>query len=450
MNAKSSTAQAGYEADIAEQTQEAAEPARPPPKSLATGSSIYLLSNILNAAIPFALLPVLTRYLTPAEYGEVAMFQTWLAALGAFTGLSVHGAAARKYYDTGMDGQELKRFIGACLQVLAFSTLFTFLVVFLLRAQLATWLGLKPAWVLAAVGVSAASFVIQVRLEQWQIRRQAISYGMLQISQSLLVMLLSLLLVVVLLWAAQGRILAHIWTVLAFMVIALYFLHKDKLLAFNDKWSRIREALAFGVPLIPHVAGSFLVSAVDRFVVNAELGLAQAGMYMVAVQFSSVMLLVFDAINKAYIPWLYERLQRNVHAEKQQVVRYTYLYFAVVLFIAALAFLVGPYFITLIAGERFSSAGDAIGWLALGQAFGGMYYMVTNYIFYSKRTGLLSLSTITAGLVNVALLLVLIKPFGIVGAAQAFCIAMAMRFLLTWAVAQRRHPMPWFDFMKTR
>src|SRR5690606_34839927 len=76
-------------------------PARTTPRnpSLASGASIYLLSNILNAALPFALLPILTRYLGPAQYGEVAMFQTFLATLAAFTGLSVQGAAARKYYD---------------------------------------------------------------------------------------------------------------------------------------------------------------------------------------------------------------------------------------------------------------------------------------------------------------------------------------------------------------
>lgn len=55
---------------------------------------MYLVSNILNAIIPFALLPVLTRYLSPEEYGEVAMFQTLLGAMTAFVGLSMAGAAA--------------------------------------------------------------------------------------------------------------------------------------------------------------------------------------------------------------------------------------------------------------------------------------------------------------------------------------------------------------------
>jgi O-antigen/teichoic acid export membrane protein len=81
----------------------------------------------------------------------------------------------------------------------------------------------------------------------------------------------------------------------------------------------------------------------------------------------------------------------------------------------------------------------------LGQAFSGMYLMVTNYIFYSKKTGLLSLVTISSGLLNVVFLVVLIKLLGITGAAMAFTLAMALRFLLTWWVAQKRHPMPWFN-----
>lgn len=105
-----------------------------------------------------------------------------------------------------------------------------------------------------------------------------------------------------------------------------------------------------------------------------------------------------------------------------------------------------PPLLILIAGEKYSAAVDVIGWLALGQAFHGMYMMVTNYIFYSKRTGLLSLSTITAGLINVWLLMILIPFMGLKGAAIAFAISQSIKFLLTWYIAHLRHPMPWFDF----
>jgi len=69
-----------------------------------------------------------------------------------------------------------------------------------------------------------------------------------------------------------------------------------------------------------------------------------------------------------------------------------------------------------------------------------MYLMVTNYVFYSKRTGLLSAVTIFSGVLNVGLLLLLVESQGLAGAAIAYSIAMGVRFLLTWWVAQRRVP----------
>jgi O-antigen/teichoic acid export membrane protein len=197
---------------------------------------------------------------------------------------------------------------------------------------------------------------------------------------------------------------------------------------------------------MPHAAGLFLLSSVDRFVINAELGLEQVGIYMVAVQLVAAMGLVFDAINNAYVPWLFERLQRNQTDEKRQIVRWTYGYCLALLCVVMFAFTIGPPLLVFIAGEKYRAAGQVVGWLALGQAFHGMYLMVTNYIFFSKRTGLLSVATITSGLINVGLLLLLISFMGIKGAAIAFAISMACKFLLTWYVAQLRHPMPWFDF----
>lgn len=409
-----------------------------------SGSVIYLLSNIFAAAIPFILLPILTRYLNPVEYGEVGIFLTLIAGLAAFTGVSVHGAASRKFYDDGLKKHTMKDFIGACLQILLASSLLVIVIAWLFQSQLSEWLGLQPHWILWAVIASAASFVFQLRMGQWQVRRQASLYGIMQISQALINTLLSILLVVVFLQGADGRISAYIISTIAFAILAVFLLYRDNLLGFAWHPSYIKEALAFGVPLMPHVAGIFLLSAVDRLVIDYQLGLAQVGIYMVAVQLASIMGIIFDAINKAYVPWLFERLKRDQPDEKKQIVRLTYAYFLVSLLAAGLVFVVGPITVTLVAGERYAEAGSVIGWLALGQAFSGMYLMVTNYIFYSKKTGLLSLVTIGSGLLNVVLLVVLIKMLGLTGAAIAFALSMALRFLFTWLVADKHHPMPWF------
>ena len=414
--------------------------------SFLKGASVYLVSNLLNAVIPFLLLPILTRYLSPAEYGQIAMFQTLLAGIGTFIGLNAIGAANRKFYDGDIDETVLRQFNGSCVHILIVSSFITFIGIVLFQNQLSEFLAIPTSWILAAVVISAFSFITSMRLGQWQIRSQAKWFGVLQVSSSLVNMLLSLLFVIGLTQGAQGRIDAQVITGILAAIIALIWLYKDKLLQVKVwKPQYIKEALSFGVPLIPHSVGFFLISSVDRFVINEKMGLSDAGIYMVAVQLSSAIAIVFDAINKAYVPWLFERLKRNDHKEKKQIVKYTYIYFVIALFVAGIAFIIGPFFITFLAGDKYSEAGKVIGLLCLGQAFGGMYLMITNYIFFAKKTGRLAIVTIITGIINIMLLFVFVTHMGLIGAAMAFVISKFIQFVMTFILANKSMVMPWFS-----
>jgi O-antigen/teichoic acid export membrane protein len=407
----------------------------------------YTIANICSALIPFFLLPLLTRFLSPAEYGEVAIFQTIVGALAAFIGLNTAGASAREFYDDHLNGHH-KNFIASCLQITLITGLIAFFVMFIFSGPLSKWLDVKVQLLYWAVLMAALSVVINIRLVQWQVRRQAEMYGGFQILLALSNVLISLLLVVVLREGAEGRISAQILSVLLFSILAIWMLKKDDLFKFFDWHPKVlRNVLIFGVPLVPHVAGSFLLITIDRLIIDKELGLDDLGIYMVAVQIVGVMSLLFGAINNAYVPWLYGHLKRNLTEQNRQIVLYTYIWFIFIVLLVAIVFICGPWLIRVIAGEKYVKAGLVIGWLSLGQAFTGMYLMVTNYIFYSRKTGLLSLSTITCGLVNVGLLVVLIRYIGLEGAAIASSVAMGIRFLLAWRIAQLRHPMPWFNFI---
>ena len=250
----------------------------------------------------------------------MAMFQTLLGALNAFIGLSLHGAAGRKFYDGKLAENDLREFIGSCLQILMLTSLFSLCVLVAFSRPFSELLGLDLHWLLLAVLATSGTVLIQIRLGQWQVRNKAKYFGAMQVSKSFLNFGISLLLVVFFSKGSDGRIAAQVLVAGIFSLVALWLLNKDKLLSFFV-WRPdfVREALRFGVPLIPHVGGMFLLTTVDRFVINSELGLAQAGVYMVAVQFGMAISLVFDAINRAYVPWLFERLKRNNEEEKRHI-----------------------------------------------------------------------------------------------------------------------------------
>jgi len=282
-----------------------------------------------------------------------------------------------------------------------------------------------------------------LRLGQWQVRKNPKIFGAFQISKSLADMLFSIVLVVGFALGVTGRLAGQSIATVSFGLLALFLLWREGFLTMTWRPKLIREALNFGVPLIPHVVGAFLLLTIDRAIISAQIGLEAAGHYMVAAQLSMVMGLMLDSVNKAYVPWLYERLKRNDAEEKKFIVRITYYYGVVLFMCAALAFLIGGEVLVFIAGEQYRPAAKLIGWFVLAKAFHGMYYTATSYIFYSKKTGVLAKITIGCGLLNVLLLLFLTKEFGLIGAAWSMCISMFFQWLVTWFCAAKIVRMPW-------
>jgi len=411
-------------------------------KSLVLSSGIYLTSNILNAAIPFLLLPILTRYLSRAEYGLVGMFQMLLMFFGAFTGMSILGAANRKFFDR-KDGLDFPAYVSSCVQIILASTALVLLLVYFSKDQLYIWTGVAPAWMLIAVLASAGQGLIQLRLGQWLVRKRSVPYGVFQVAHSSLNFSLSLMLVIGLSMGLEGRLTGQSVAHLTFGLAALAILRRSGLLKLVWRPDYVRDALAFGLPLIPHLVGICMLILMDRVIVKQLLGWENVGVYVVAVQLAMGLGMVTDAINKAYVPWLYERLKSGDQAVMRRIVLGTYAYFGMALLVALAVGLIGPWFVPWFAGEQYSEAGSIIGWLALGQAFNGMYLMVTNYVFYSERTVKLSLVTLASGATHLGLVYLLVTGYGIEGAAMSFAAAMGLRFLLTWIVAQQQHPMPW-------
>ncbi|MDC0055084.1 oligosaccharide flippase family protein [Pseudomonadota bacterium] len=411
-------------------------------------ASTYLGANILNGLIPFLLLPVLTRFLSVEQFGEVAIFQTLFMALSAFVGITIVGAADRKFFDENAS-DIMAEFIGSCIQIAIFLSCATLLFFLAFQQEAKNILEVPVSYIFYAIFVSVCLVLIQLRLGQWQIRNNAFSYGFFQVSQSALIVIIATILIVFFKYDAFGRIISQVIICGVFAISSIYLLKREGLLDFfHWRPEYILESLKFGLPLVPHVVGVFFLSMADRFLIANELGIAKSGIYMLAAQLATIIWLFFDAANKAFLPWLYEKLSRNELKEKIYIVKMTYAWFGLVLFTTPFAFFIGPYLVIFIAGSEYAEAGKVFGWLALGHSFGGMYAMLNCYIYYSKETSLLSLVTIISGLANIFLLIILIKYWGIVGAGMAFSISMFLRFVLTWIAAQQKHPMPWLSFMQ--
>jgi len=405
--------------------------------------SIYFVGNVLNAIIPFILLPILTRLLSQKEYGEVTMFIILVGLLNAFIGVNTQAFVVRKYYDLVSD-KEKKHANNASIIILIISFVIILLIITIFNSSISNIFGLNSNQLYMATLASAFIYIINFRLAHWQVRKKVFKYTTLQFSLALTNLFLTLVLIFYFFNGAQSRIDAYVVSTILIGIVAFIIILKDNLISFElPPKSMLVEALKFGSPLIIHLAGSFLLLAADRVVINKVLSLSDVGVYMVAIQLSLVLNVTFSAINKAYVPWLFDLLSKSEKAINLKITRLTIIYFGALILLMFLGFYIAPPLLKIIVGPKFDEASNLVGFIIIGQCFFGAYLMITNYIFFIKKTHLLASITISCGSLNLIFLYFMTIKFGLLGAAYSFIISMVIRFTLTFILTQNLFPMPW-------
>jgi O-antigen/teichoic acid export membrane protein len=383
----------------------------------------------------------LTRYLTPTDYGIVAMFGVLLSFVAPFTGLSIQGAIARQYYDR--DEVDMPCYVTNCLLILLSSTVIVGVIFYLLAEPISRLSSFPMQWLWAVIIVSAAQFMNQVNLTLWQVQVKPIPYGIYQITQTIVNLGFTLWFVVGLGMNWQGRVQAQVIAFGAFAVFGLLLLYYNGWIKFKVNKEYIKNALNFGVPLIPHALSGTIKTMVDRVMIASMVSVASTGLYSVGFQIGMIIGILEDSFNRAYVPWLYERLKRDQYSEKIMIVKLTYAYFVSIICLALALGAIAPWFLSFFVGPQFAGSGQFVLWIAVGFAFNGMYKMVVNYIFYMRKTYILAWVTFSTGIGSIVINYFAIKYWGAIGAAYTYALIGFITFLLVWLLSSKVYPMPW-------
>ena len=399
---------------------------------------------MLNTAIPFLLIPVLTRYLSPSEYGVVGFFMIILTGFSMVSALGVEAAATRKYYDQHLTSTDLADFVGSCMWIIILTCLVLLLTAFAVKKNTDLFQSLDLLWILAGVFAGSCAMVMQLALGQAQVRERALLFSLIQLAAGLSNLGISLALVVSLRLGAEGRMLGILISFVLLSGISLLIMVRNGWIRMSLRSDFMREALQFGIPLIPHSIALFVLAMADRYLISRFLSFEKLGIYVLAMQLAAVFSIFFNAFHNAFTPWLFSQLKTNDPAIKHNIVIFTYSYYICFLLFGILASYIAPSVIVLVAGDEYSSASTIISWLIFSQIFTGYYLMLVGYILYEKKTRLLSTITVSSAVLNVLLVLMLIDGYGLEGVALASMAAMGVRFALVWLASAKIHPMPWF------
>jgi len=408
-------------------------------RRLATTGAAYTASSILSKLIAVFLLPVYTAYLTPADYGAAEVMIASLVAASIVVRLGVIEAILRFYYLAGERPAAVVR--------TGFAALFW-------TTTAAAALALPFAEPLSRAlldGESDAGLVRLAIVGLWQLTlweyaltllrldERARAYFAFTIAAVVVTIPVTVALVVATDLGASAILLGNFGTGVVFLLGRLWV--ERRRLGFAVDRSLLRRMVRFGLPTMPAELTLYSLNFIDRIIIVRLAGLAEAGLYALAVKFANGMQVLVRGFHLAWPPLAYS-IQDDDEARDTYALIVTW-FVAICSFAVVGLWVLAPWLVRLLAEDSYFGAHEAVGPLAAGTALYALYLVLVIILGRTGRTEFSFPATAVALVVNIGLNLLLVPDHGIVGAGVALVISYAVVVALMHGIVRRLFFVPY-------
>ena len=399
---------------------------------------IYGLGDVATSIVSLLLLPIFTSYLTPADYGVITMLLTIEAVTKVLFRWGVDTAFMRLYYDCA--DQAARQRLASTIVIFLLAVNGTLLAGGLLASgRLSAALFQTPDHALLIRLTLANTFAAGFFFIPFQILRIGERSGQfiaLAFTRSACTIAARLLLVV---WAGMGVlgivVADVVVTAILLLVLSPWY---AALIRPVVSLSVLRDALGFGLPRVPHSVAHQVIGFADRYFLNAFGTLRDVGLYSIGASFGLALKFFLGAFESAWTPF-FLGLMREPDARRVYSTVSTYVITVLVLLVS-LVCSAAPAVVRLFTKPQFYAAAAVTPWIALGVMFQGLYLVGSIGLIITKQTKIYPISTGAAAAVSVAANLLLIPPYGMLGAAWANTIAYATLAVVTVGFSWHVYP----------
>jgi O-antigen/teichoic acid export membrane protein len=225
----------------------------------------------------------------------------------------------------------------------------------------------------------------------------------------------------------------------AIVMAGLLVVHRRRL-ALVPSPALLRPMLRFGLPTMPAELSLYALNFIDRIMLVRFVGLAEAGLYSLAVKFSQVVTVVVRAFNLAWPPLAYS-IRDDDEARRTYAFIVTYFLLLAATIVLALS-LEARWVARALAAPEFYESYKAVPLVATGVTLYALYMVLVVVVGRVGRTEFNFPVTATAAAANVGLNLALVPPYGLVGAGLALVGSYLVMLALMYAVSRKLFAIP--------
>lgn len=416
--------------------------------------SLYTLVGVFGAGVNFFVMPVLSHYLLPADYGLLSLFNTYITILMPLVSISAYNLLSVDYFK-----QKSPQTFGSQFTSIQIIPLVTTVFLLLLTwasfdrfAPLLELQGMSRIWGYIMLVITLLSIYFEQFLAFLVIQKKAVAYAGYVIAKVCIEVSLTFYFIIVRHMGWEGRMYSWIITSTIYFILGMIYFSRQGFVRGPIRWQYIREGIVFGSPLILHGIGKFVVNQSDRlFIVKmVPNGLDAAGIYNIGYTVGSLVLIFVNAFSNFYTPYLMERLADINEERKLQIVKMGYIYLVACIGVLLGILVLSPILFNYFIDRKYHDGLYYVFWVALGYCFWGGYMFFSGFVFYFKRNRILAWLSIFNVVTNILFNIYFIRIFGPLGAAYATALSFFLLFLLIAYITQKMAPMPWMSYRKIR
>ena len=407
-------------------------------RRLATTGTAYTASSVISKLLAVVLLPLYTRYLTPSDYGAAEVMLVAVIATSIVIRFGVIESLLRYYYLADERPDEVVRTGFASL---SWTTTVAVAVALPFAGPISELLLDEPDAGLARIAILGLWIftLFEYLATLLRIDERARAYFVFNMAGVVMAIPLTVWLVVLEDQGADGLI-GAVYLATVPMVAWLVVTQRDRLGLVPD-WGLLRRMLRFGLPTMPAELSLYSLNFIDRIILVRLAGLAEAGLYALAIKFAQGINVLVRGFQLAWPPLAYS-IRDDDEARGAYALIVTW-FLAVCAFAVVGLWLEARWLVRLLAAPEFFDAHEAVGPLATGITLYALYLVLVVVLGRTGRTEYNFPATIAATGANIGLNIALVPPLGIVGAAVALIGSYVVVLVLMYAFTQRLFPVPY-------
>ena len=366
----------------------------------------YVIGNVLLRGLAFLTIPIFSRLMSRADFGEFSNYINWQATLVIITGAELYNTLNRAYYDYQ---KNYDQYISS-VTIASIGLTSIFYLIFLAASE----------WIFKIVSIPAEFIHILFITLMFQsckaiyLARERTLYrykSVMVISaiSFLIPTLVSVLLVILL--DDSLKLAARIYGFFVPLSLVGFFC---ALVMINRgtvfRLEHCKYSFKLAIPLLFHNLSAYLLISTNVTITKSIVGADHTSVISIAMSTVQILTILFQTLTNALITWLMDNLEQKNYDK----IRKNTLVFIMVLFLISLAVIIlAPEIVWILGGAKYNDAVNLVPGFVVAVFLQTLVSLFTIVLTYDKNVVLTAIATCAVTVGNIFAKVFLLRSYGV-------------------------------------